>query len=207
MNTTRALRTVAAATMIAISLAGGTSALATNDEPVPPRPTVTGPADDLVRLDWAHERFREAGLDVPEIDIEFHETDEPCEGNLGTVRTRPDGTRIVSICADHEKPHVRDSWRRRTIVHELAHVWEERTISDATRTAFMDLRGLDNWNDRTSGWFDRAIEHVAEVITWGIGDPEWMFKVLPSHSCEEMAAAYELLTGSTAPRVVADPCE
>lgn len=206
----RIRRVVVAAALIVLSTLGGPETADADDTPATDESAVhsgvVGPADDLTRLDWAHARYRAAGLAVPEVDIEFHDADQPCEGNLGTLRRQADGSRIVRICADHDDPEVRDSWRRKTVVHELAHVWEVRNVSDEVRVEFMELRGLDNWNDRDARWHSRAIEHAAEVITWGIGDPAWRFDVLPTSSCDEMAAAYELLIGRTAPRVAAQPC-
>lgn len=168
--------------------------------------TVVGTPDDMADLAWAHQRFAAAGLKPPEIDIAFHDDAEACEGNMGTVRISEDGDPILRVCADHDKPQVRRSWRRRTLIHELAHLWEARTLDDEDRTALMELRGLTAWNDRSTPWADRATEHAAEIITWGIGDPAWRFDARPQSSCEEMAAGYELLTGTTAPRILQEGC-
>jgi hypothetical protein len=167
--------------------------------------TVVGTSEDLEDLAWAQARLSAAGLEVPEMDIEFHDDAEPCEGNMGTMRTADDGSPVLRVCADHDKPDVRRSWRRRTLVHELAHAWEARTLEDATRRAFLELRGLTEWNDRSMPWSQRGIEHAAEIITWGIGDPQWRFDARPQSSCAEMAAGYELLTGTTAPRLSLEP--
>lgn len=193
----RTRRVAFAAGLIGLSIIGGPNSGSADD---------SISVDDLGRLEWTHDRYLAAGLPFPEVDIEFHHDDAPCEGNMGTLRRQEDGSRIVRVCADHHDPAIRDSWRRKTIVHELAHVWEARHLSDEVRAEFMQLRGLDHWNDRTEPWHDRAIEHAAEVITWGIGDPAWRFATLPDSACEQMAEAYELLTGTTAPRVRAEPC-
>jgi hypothetical protein len=168
---------------------------------------VVGSASDIADLAWAQSRFATAGLDTPEIGIEFHDAPEPCDGNMGTVRTSASGTLILRVCADHPKPSVRQSWRRRTLVHELAHVWEAQHLDGATRDAFMELRGLHEWNNRSLPWAERATEHAAEIITWGIGDPSWRFDARPQSSCDEMAAGYHLLTGSAAPREDIEGCD
>jgi len=167
--------------------------------------TVVGTPEDLEDLAWAQERFSSAGLEVPAIDIEFHDDADPCEGNMGTMRTEDDASLLLRVCADHDKPDVRRSWRRRTLVHELAHVWEARNLDDTTRRTFLELRGLTEWNDRSMPWAQRGTEHAAEIITWAIGDPRWRFDARPQSTCAEMSAGYELLTETTAPRLSVEP--
>jgi hypothetical protein len=146
-------------------------------------------------IDWARDLFDEAGLELPYVKVRFSDDPEGCEGNQGTLRTTPDGDRIIRICADHDKPGVRDRWRRRALVHEFAHLWEQTNLDNETRQAFMAHRELDNWNDRSAEWRYRATEHAAEMITWGLIDFGWLFVALPDNSCDEMLEGYRILTG------------
>jgi hypothetical protein len=152
-------------------------------------------AHERATIEWARDLFADAGLDLPYVDINFEDDLEACEGNQGTVRAQDDGSPIIRICVDHDKPAVRETWRRRALVHELAHVWEAANVDDATREAFMALRGLTEWNDRTDAWYRRGTEHAAEVVTWSLIDFRWGFANLPDNSCNEMLAGYETLTG------------
>ena len=163
-------------------------------------------AYERTMVEWAYGLFTEAGLTLQAVRISFHESSEPCEGNMGTLRHGDDGTRLIRVCADHDKPAVRDRWRRKTLVHELAHAWEQTSLDDATRGDFADLRGLGNWNDRSGPWHERATEHTAEVVTWALLDFGSGFAALPDHGCDQFRQAYRALTGDAPLNGLTDSC-
>ncbi len=206
-HTTRAAWIGVLSLTMGMTVVGQTLASSADPAAVDLPAAVIGTPTDLDDLAWAHERFAMAGLDVPKMAIEFHEDDAACEGQRGTVRTDDDGRRVLRICADHGDPGVRRSWRRKTLIHELAHVWEQRTVDDAARAALLELRGLVAWNDRSMPWEERGTEHAAEIITWAVGEQSWRIDVRLADGCNELAEGYELLTSSAAPHLNERSCE
>ncbi len=85
---------------------------------------------------------------------------------------------------------------RATVLHELAHAWMIDRVSDATRAGLLELSGRKTWGDDNVPWPERGVEYAAEVITWGLLDDVIPMVRLRTPPCEELAAAFELLTGA-----------
>lgn len=167
-------------------------------EIIEPEITETHPplsAEQREFVAWGEARFAEAGLSLPEVDYVFHDDLEECGWHGGSYRP---STLTVTICNRDPK----------TLIHELAHAWETTSLTDETRTRFMELRGLSEWTGRSVPWSERGAEQVAEVITWGVeegsrlvrwteSDGSTVFKLLsiPNASVDELLDAYRLLTG------------
>lgn len=180
--------------------------------PAPPTsaPPDTGPtlsAGEQRLVDWAMGVFEAADLRLPEVVVSFHTDTEACHGSVGRWE-RADGVpdRIL-VCTTHEKPNVQDEWRRRTLIHELAHAWAAAALDEATKERFVRLRGLTAWNDSSQQWAERGGEHAAEIISWGIIDRRVHFWSLPNKSCPAMAAGYYFLTGTEPPTGLEESCE
>lgn len=143
----------------------------------------------LTRLKEALARFRSAGMLLPDLEIEFHDSSGPCRGHLGLFQPGTAQWRI-EMCTTLDFVYE----------HELAHAWERANLDDATRRRFMEHRGLEVWNDRTRKWADRGTERAAFAIQQGLaGLP------LPSAlSAETHArlAEFSILTGRPAPRLL-----
>lgn len=107
-------------------------------------------------LDWAKNRFRRAGLKFPEVDIRFHPDLVACDGHVEFFNGT---TESLHMCRIDKK----------SILHELAHAWTHSNLTDRQRSEFTALRGLEAWNDHNLEWSERATEHAAETIAWGIG--------------------------------------
>jgi hypothetical protein len=108
-------------------------------------------------VDWAIAHFVDAGLELPTLTIEFHPTDNGCDGYDGAFRSRETPARL-DICNSY----------RLIVLHELAHAWEHTAISDAVRHEFMAVRGITAWNDGDLPWKERGVEEMAEVLVWGL---------------------------------------
>lgn len=161
-----------------------------------PEPAPT--AEEQQIIDWALRLFEEAGLQLPRLEIGFYDTKDACGGNKGTYRPQPIGVARVRVCDWHDRETLREAWRRKTLVHELAHAWAHHNLDDEHRQEFVEHRGLDHWNDRDEAWQTRGTEHAAEVITWGIIDRPMRVDVrIEATRVEQLTEAYELLTGAT----------
>lgn len=206
MNTTRTLMSIIALT---ISLAGGTITTPGATATAPsPEALATGTHDGAVDsigaasvtvhadtdrghrlVSWALERYRLAGLDVPQSHVRFHSGRDNCRGHLG-LHIVEDGTHRIDVCV----PAERD--RERAVLHEFAHAWVRDNLSAADREAFLVERNLDAWNDSDVPWEQRGTEHAAEIIRWGLSERCPILGRIGMGDHEELSTAFETLTGA-----------
>ncbi len=141
----------------------------------------------------ALDAFADAGLDLPPVVIRYSDDTDVCEGNLGTYRTSADGEPdVVSVC----------SKMRITLVHELAHAWDHHALDDERRDAFTAHWGLDNWNDRSQDWHDRASERAADTVAYTL----LLEEVTHNQDILEFVCGYSVLTGHDLPEPAAASC-
>ena len=138
----------------------------------------------------AMDRFEDAGLELPELRVYVHDSDEPCNGNanMGLYNKGGDQQRI-DLC--HRSPNVG--------IHELAHAWEYHNMDDTTRQAFLVRADLSTWNDTDVVHRARGVERVAYAIVWGLDDQPIQRQLLSAYS--ENLDHFELLTGTPSPRI------
>jgi len=180
------LRSVAL--LAVLSVAGPTVASAIEIEPAVTLVDLVPGQERLVQR--AAGLFAEAGLDLPPVEIVHHPTDDGCFGRRGAHTT--DGRRsTIHLCVDESGRDV-----EYLFLHELAHAWERKGVSDEQRSEFLRLRGLTEWrNDDPERWHERGAEHAAEIMVWGLMDRPISIATLEHDSCAELRAAYEVLTG------------
>jgi hypothetical protein len=116
-----------------------------------------GDPDQLSRVEWAVGRFHLAGLQLPATEVHFHTGEAGCDGADAVFRTGSDPLRI-DVCNSH----------RLIVLHELAHAWDHANLNQEQREAFMVMCGFDVWNDHDVPWKERAVEHLAEILVWGL---------------------------------------
>ena len=144
---------------------------------------------DLALARWAVDRFDRADLQLPPVSIAFHDDKAACDGHFGYFRP----SHSIDICGFN--------WNRflvtpkKTLLHELAHAWTHETLDSETRDRFLDLRGLDTWQDNSVPWEERGVEHAAEVMAWGLMDEELFLTSIGEAGTPQLAEAFELLTG------------
>jgi len=140
------------------------------------------------RLDLALDRFRNAGLALPDLEVVFATTDALCQGHLGLFE-RGFAPWKITICS--ELGFVFE--------HELAHAWEAATLTDELREGFMELRGYTVWSRPGVPWNERGVEGVAFIIQQGLsGLP--LTSVISDEQLSRLDG-FELLTGFTDPRL------
>lgn len=136
----------------------------------------------LVR--WAATRFETRGLGVPAVDVHFHPDTSACYGHLGSQLGRRVDVCVVSVF----------ELGRETLLHEMGHAWIDQNVAQTVRERFTEMRGLRAWNQSTVPWDDRAYEHGAEIIAWGLGN-RYMAPSIPDRDPPGLAAGFEFLTG------------
>jgi hypothetical protein len=140
--------------------------------------------------DWAIGRFSEARLDLPSIEIYFHENKEPCKGYSALHRRSEAGSRI-DVCSLTRSPKL-----EATMLHELGHAWAAHNLTDQQRQAFVELQGLDAWYDKDASWNDRGTEQAAEIIAWGLREESRRPGTIPVNDVETLTHAFQQLTGT-----------
>ena len=155
-----------------------------------PAPLVTSGADaaDEAAVDWALQRFRVAGLwDLPPLEVHLHRSREACNGGLGLYYMNR-----IDLCTKDSS----ESYARKYALHEIAHAWAETNVDARVMRRFMDVRGVEAWNDKRVPWTERGTEQAAEIITWGLGEGEIEPRLTEPLESKALAGLYELLTGS-----------
>ena len=102
-------------------------------------------------LDEAMSLFDERGLELPEFEIAFSEVRQDCGGYWGVTTGNPPRIRVC----------VELLW---VVVHELAHVWLQRNLTDGDEREFVAGVGLSHWNDHSEPWKSRGVEQAAFII-------------------------------------------
>ncbi|HSJ70526.1 MAG TPA: hypothetical protein VLA29_02645 [Acidimicrobiia bacterium] len=161
-----------------------------------PAHTIAGDAgaQDLRTVEWALDRFDAAGLELPTMVVEFAADRKSCGGNTA-VAIHGGSEPTIIVCADPDSPEV---VIRRTLLHEMAHIWANAALDESTRRAFLDLRGLEAWAENPA-WDGRGSEHAAEIVTWALMDEDLLMATIPDNDPADLDAGYALLTGRPVP--------
>jgi hypothetical protein len=157
-------------------------------------------ADDaqisLVR--WANDRFVAAGLPTPPVTHVVFPPTAACERGFSGMSYHTDTEGHIDVCTPAEAfaatAQVAPLTARRTILHELGHLWTIAHTTEQSRSAFMDHLGLEAWTGVE--WESSGSEMAAEILMWGLIDDDVAVRV-PGATCEDRMTAYTLLTGTT----------
>jgi hypothetical protein len=113
--------------------------------------------DEQVR--YALERYAEAGLELPRVDVYLHDTKDGCRDNAGLYTPGVDMDRI-DICVDTSF----------IILHEFGHAWENRFGTDEAREELLQALDLEVWTGGDD-YRARGVEAAANLIAWGLKAP------------------------------------
>jgi hypothetical protein len=151
-------------------------------------------------LQWGVGRLESVGLTVPTIGrVTFYAGQvDRCEGIAGLIQ----GDAIslcfntATACAEINCTTWR-SWTRATLLHELGHAWMAQNLAAATIDQFLEQADMRTWAGSDAAWADRGVELAAETLAWALMDePYQVRRQLGPRTCDELAALYEILTGS-----------
>ena len=140
-------------------------------------------------VEWSLSRYADHNLDLPHVTIEMRSIGKcPTHdgGQLSGSTSIRDGEFWIKVCGTE-----------RTLLHELGHVWDNHNLTDTTRDDYRALRNLESWSH--SDWHLAGGEHLAETMTWALDDTYLPPSRIDQTTVAELAAAYELLTGTDAP--------
>jgi hypothetical protein len=187
------IRLAVALTVLAAALLGWRlgSAEATAGVAVRPRLVVFDADREQIKMArWAAWRFEIAQLDVPEVEVHFHDDPAGCYGYLGYAK----GGR-VDLCTT-----LVNVMSRRALLHEMGHIWLDEHIDASEQARFLELRGLRSWNSRDVPWNLRGYEHGAEVFAWALGE-RIITPSIPDNEPEKLELAFRMLSGRELPEL------
>jgi hypothetical protein len=154
-----------------------------------------GSVEQRATVMWAAGRFKEVGLDFPRPPLYLYEGTMQCGGYAGSTHVLPESV-TVHVCVEGHGDLAR------IVLHEFAHAWDLAFggISKETRTDFLALRGLGEWNDSNDDWAERGAEQAAEIIAWGLQEsvariPTRVALAGPN-DLESLASAFQVLVGA-----------
>jgi hypothetical protein len=146
---------------------------------------------------WALERFTSVGLAPPPVSHVTFPPTAACEEGFSGMSYHTDTGGNIDVCTSSMQLVDQRGGRvplapRRTILHELGHLWASAYVDARTRRAFVDLLHLEAWSG--VGWESSGSEQAAEILMWGLMDTQIEPRV-PDITCDEEIAAFTLLTG------------
>jgi hypothetical protein len=147
-----------------------------------PRITFLDPPTEKAQeiITWAVDRYREAGLQLPDLKISF----PPLCAKKGALYHV--GKSSIDFCRIN----------KRRALHEFAHAWDD-TSGAVDRDALLELRGLTVWWGGTEMPADQqGAEQLAEIVAWMLRGAEPRdVPQLPNNSVVELTEAFDMLTG------------
>ncbi len=165
------IRSIAALTVLVAALGSGAGS------PGEPSRTV----EQQTLIDFGLSRFDAQGLELPDVEIVFHDSLLPCHGHKGIYRAEIQRLEMCSL-------------DKATMLHELAHAWANRHLTVEEMKAFVTWRGLDSWNDHDDVWERRGTEHVAETIAWALLDDPNHVKWVETQPDGSQTATHRILS-------------
>jgi hypothetical protein len=138
---------------------------------------------------WAQARFAGAGLDVPSVGVVFDPEADQCGGFQGRYYAE---TSTVYMCLRNQ---TSERVLRTLLLHEMAHAWTEEQLTDVARAEFAELRETPTWGSWEFTWTERATEHAAVVLAWGLMDVTTNVEPIGDTSPGSLHEAFRFLTG------------
>jgi len=147
-------------------------------------------ADDSqeVAIARALQRFEDAGISLPSLEIYQHDSASGCAGHDGLFTPRESIDR-VDLCTD--SPYI--------LLHELGHAWVENFASQDARDALLDSFGGGEWSGSNVEYRKRGAERAASVLAVGLIDTE--FDAAWVSMNRELLDRFRILTGVESPRL------
>jgi hypothetical protein len=147
-------------------------------------------------------RYDAAGLPEPRFDTVTFEPSRECIGRSGRL-IQSEGLRNLFLCLFEsdlcpatgacQEPTLAV---RGIILHELAHAWTLDHVNDDLQSQFLELVGLEEWHPGDDlPWAEQGVEYSADVMAWGLLDRPARMARIGNPSCQELTAAFSLLTG------------
>lgn len=143
--------------------------------------------DQHEKVIWALGRFEEAGLELPPVEIHIHNDRSECNGLNGYLGGSQETGWVLHSCGVDF-----------TLLHELAHAWDNHSLDEETREKFLGIAQADTWNN-DENWNLAGGEHAANVIAWALMDERINQTRTRPYDYNSMLRACDILTGGGEP--------
>lgn len=160
--------------------------------------------DEQDLVSWARHRFALVGLELPDVEVAFHDDKEPCRGQTGYFRGGRDH-RLVDVCVKDLGTYASHLQRQRTLVHELAHAWDHANLDSRRRAELLRTLDATDWYAPDQEWDERGVERFAETIVWGLYD-QMRRPTLIDVPCRELHVDFISITSSSVPGPLESIC-
>jgi hypothetical protein len=131
------------------------------------------------------DRFVSSSMALPALHFRFHDELTGCDGHRGLYH-RDGDVAVIDFCSDREI----------LLFHEVGHAWEQFTLDDADRDAFLKAAGAESWQAREIEHNRRGAEIAADTIAYALlSRPDAAVQTRPIE-------LFETLVGMESPRVV-----
>jgi len=131
------------------------------------------------------ERFVSVSMELPDLVFRLHDDFVGCDGHHGLYRREGD-VAVIDFCSDREI----------LLFHEVGHAWEQFTLNDDDRDAFLETAGAEGWQDAEIEHDRRGAEIAADSIAYALlSRPDAAVQARPIE-------LFEALVGMESPRVV-----
>lgn len=164
--------------------------------------------EELVR--HGLERFAAAALAEPRLDSITFEPSRGCDGVSGRLDDAGGSRRLFlcffesDLCPSGGSCPAPTRSVRVAVLHELGHAWLLDNVDSATQDRLLELSGREVWREQGVPWSDQGVEYSAEVLAWGLATEALPMVRLGAPPCDELTAAFELLTAAAPLRDAAD---
>jgi len=130
------------------------------------------------------DRFVSVSMELPDLMIRLHDDFDGCDGHHGLYQREGD-VAVIDFCSDREI----------LLFHEIGHAWEQFTLNDDDRDAFLQVTGAEDWRDQAIEHDLRGAEIAADSIAYALlVRPDVALQARPIE-------LFEALVGMESPRV------
>lgn len=158
--------------------------------PISPAPL---DAEKRELVDWAERRYTKAGMELPDMTVNFDPTREQCGGHDGLYRYSG-GDHTVTICTRESTSFAAELQNRRTLLHESAHGWDTANLTDQDRDNINAMFGTTAWRSATVDWNERGVERFAETFVFGLLD-QYRRQLKIDAGCHDLVEWFGAVTG------------
>ncbi|MFV1999980.1 MAG: hypothetical protein ACC654_06415 [Acidimicrobiia bacterium] len=146
-------------------------------------------ASQEAAIEWALQRFDDAGISLPSLEIYQHDSPSGCAGHDGLFTPRESIDR-VDLCTDNTF----------ILLHELGHAWAENFASQSVRDALLESFGGGEWSGSNAEDRKQGAERAASVLAVGLIDVD--LDEAGANLNRELLERFRLLTGVESPRLI-----
>jgi len=140
-------------------------------------------------IEWALQRFDDAGIPLPPLEIYQHDSVSGCNEHDGFFTPQESIDRI-DLCTDSTF----------ILLHELGHAWAENFASEDVRDALLASFGGGEWSGSNAADRKQGAERAASVLAVGLIDVE--LNEAGANLNRELLERFRLLTGVESPRLI-----